>query len=1023
MHTKKLCSSIFLIAVSLSTSAQRTAIYDASVAKFEEALMLYDAGMYGSARSCFESIQPSLDADLTDGQIAEDAQYFTALCAKFLNNADATVLLNNFQLSNQHNQHRSQALYHLGDHHLSNGNIRKALDNFETANEDALPSDERRHLIFKKGYCQFMQGNHTLAVAQFDKIRGNEGEYANAISYYRAHVDYENGNLDDALKAFATLEKDEGFSQASSYYIAHILYLKGNYADALRYARPLSEQKGNKTAEMLRIVADCHFMTAEYSAAISVYNKLQDTYPQKVSRNDLYHLGMSYFNTADYKRATEYLSKVTNENDETAQNAYYNLAASYIKLGDKKRARTAFEAAARSGFDPAITEDAHFNKLKLAYELNFSPFDEIISSLVEFVELYPAGAHRDEAYNLMSKAFVSSKNYKKALQTMEKIQHKDLALYQALQRISFYRGLELYAGGNTDEASEFFDYSMRYADYDAKIKARTYYWQAEGLYNKGNITEARDKYIMFINAYNATEVDEFPMAHYNVGYTYFNQKDYLNARRWFLRYVNLAGHKNEQVEADANNRIGDCLYVDRDFSNALTYYDKAIALSPSQGDYSMLQKAVCMGLQNNHQGKIVQLDNLIGQYPKSVYVDNAYFEKARAYVALGNIKDAIYNYKVVKENYPKGSLAPQAMLQLGLLYYNNGEYDNSMAFYKRVVNEYPSTPIANDALAGLRNIYMERGDYDGYIAYTATLGSFAHVNMSERDSLLFVSANHLYLNSQRPEAKVALQRYLQTFPDGRYVTPANYYLADCYYVDGQKDEALKLYEAVAAQPRSIFTEESLLRSGELLYHDNQYDKALVYLRRLEEEAEVESNRIEAVIGQMRCLRKLGNTAECLAGAEKVIIMPQASPEILREAQYLKAQCLIETGRSAEAQPTLRILAENTRSVEGAEAKYLIAEYLYNANNKDEAEKEIFDYVEHGTPHQYWLARSFVLLSDIYRDKGEYFQAQQYLQLLRDSYTEKDDIENMISDRLATLAKLNAEPQNTNKPQGSSSLPE
>ena len=467
-----------------------------------------------------------------------------------------------------------------------------------------------------------------------------------------------------------------------------------------------------------------------------------------------------------------------------------------------------------------------------------------------------------------------------------------------------------------------------------------------------------------------------------------------------MKYVSLGTKQNDNLLADAYNRLGDCLYVERDFGGAIGYYDKAKQASHSMGDYSMLQKGICLGLQQNDKGKIAELDSLISKYPKSTYADNAFYEKARAYVSLGDLKSAIYNYKVVKERYPKGSLASRAMLQLGLLYYNNSEYDNSMAFYKRVINEYPSTPEATSALAGLRNVYMEQGDFDGYIAYTATLGSFAHVDLQERDSLLFVSASNIYMKGQSVEAKAGFRRYLDTFKDGRYVTPANYYLADCCYKNGEFDEALQLYKVVAEQPRSIFTEEALLRGGELLYKDKNYSDALNLFERLETEAEVETNKIEAIIGQMRCLRKMGDAERCIAGANKVIEMPQASPEILREANYLKANSLIELKRDKEALPVLQELAANTKSAEGAEAKYVIAEIYYRTADLDNAEKEIFDYAEKGTPHQYWLARSFVLLADIYHTKGDDFQATQYLQSLKESYSANDDIADRIADRLS-----------------------
>ena len=59
-----------------------------------------------------------------------------------------------------------------------------------------------------------------------------------------------------------------------------------------------------------------------------------------------------------------------------------------------------------------------------------------------------------------------------------------------------------------------------------------------------------------------------------------------------------------------------------------------------------------------------------------------------------------------------------------------------------------------------------------------------------------------------------------------------------------------------------------------------------------------------------------------------------------------------------------------------------------------------------TQQQYWLARALVLLSDINRSRGEYFQARQYLLVLQQNYLIKgDDIPALISARLAELDKI------------------
>ncbi len=57
-------------------------------------------------------------------------------------------------------------------------------------------------------------------------------------------------------------------------------------------------------------------------------------------------------------------------------------------------------------------------------------------------------------------------------------------------------------------------------------------------------------------------------------------------------------------------------------------------------------------------------------------------------------------------------------------------------------------------------------------------------------------------------------------------------------------------------------------------------------------------------------------------------------------------------------------------------------------------------MQKGTPHQYWMARALIVLSDTYLAKGDEFQAKQYLESLRNNYQGgEEDIRQMIHERL------------------------
>jgi TolA-binding protein len=101
---------------------------------------------------------------------------------------------------------------------------------------------------------------------------------------------------------------------------------------------------------------------------------------------------------------------------------------------------------------------------------------------------------------------------------------------------------------------------------------------------------------------------------------------------------------------------------------------------------------------------------------------------------------------------------------------------------------------------------------------------------------------------------------------------------------------------------------------------------------------------------------------------------------------------------------LQTISKDTRTVHGAEAKYLLAQLYFNNKENAKAEKELMNFIENGTPHQYWLARGFILLADIYISQNDDFQARQYLTSLQNNYKGTDDIAGMIENRLSKLKK-------------------
>ena len=171
-------------------------------------------------------------------------------------------------------------------------------------------------------------------------------------------------------------------------------------------------------------------------------------------------------------------------------------------------------------------------------------------------------------------------------------------------------------------------------------------------------------------------------------------------------------------------------------------------------------------------------------------------------------------------------------------------------------------------------------------------------------------------------------------------------------------------------------------------------------------ASTRENTTVARLGILRCSQALGRHQAAIDIAEQILNDSPVSEETKAEALYGRAKANIALKRWARAQADLQVLAAEVRTAQGAEAKYLLAQSYYETKDLDTAEAQVMEFTQMNTQQQYWLARALVLLSDINRERGEYFQARQYLLVLQQNYMAKgDDIPSIIEGRLAELDQL------------------
>ncbi len=987
-NIKYLIITILLLSF-VVVNAQKTMIYNPQISLYAKAKELYNKEKYADAQRCFRKYIRK--AGKTSKFEKADAEYYNARCAMFLFNRDADVLMKNFIKKHKENPHYNEAVYQMALFQYQKKKYPKAYKWFKKTDEYYISKENIPEYYFKYAYSAYESGKLDEASLYFYNILDStDSEYNSPAIYYYAHIAYEQKKYQTALEKFKLLQDDELFSPIVPYYITQILYLQEKYDEVIKYATPFINSVSEKRyPEISRILGEAHYKRREYKKAVP-YLEIYKEKGLDFDRDDAYELAYAYFKSGEYQKAIENFKTVLSPKDELAQMAYIAMAESFLKLNDKKGAMLAFYEASRLKFNKKVAEKSYFNYAKLSYELSDSPFNDAIKAFTSFIKKYPNSKYTDDAYYYLSQVYLTTKNYQAAIDAYEHIKHVTKEVEIAYQRITFFRGIELFKNGNYQQAIINFDKSINNSNFNKKIKAEAIFWKSEAYYHLHRFDDAIRGYKAFILSPGSFLLNEYKTAHYDLAYCYFKQKKYENATTWFRKFID-QNPKNNDLLNDAYIRTADCFFMQRKYDLAVKFYDKAIEIGKLDVDYALFQKGFALGLQKEYNEKIVVLSKLISDYSNSPYADDAVYEIGESYFAIENNDMAINTFNTLVTDYPNSPYVTKAYLKLGLLYVNKNQPEDALEAYKSVIKKYPNTQEAKQSIELIKNIYTnELSDADGFINFTKEANVNLNINEMQADSLSYRTAEKVYMKGDCDKSKQLFEKYINKYKNGRYLLNANFYKAECNYQTSEYDKAFESYKYVAEQPKNEFTEEALLKATEIAVNQKRYEEAIPLFKRLVKLADHKKNIQYAQVGLMRAYFNINDTKNAIKAAINVLKDTKIDDNLYREAHYVIASSFYKEKDYNAAYDEYQLLAEDVKTKEGAEAKYRLAEIDFKNGDLDEAESEINDFRSKNTPYAYWLAKAYILWADIFKAKKDYFYATATLQSIIDNYSDKTD---------------------------------
>lgn len=979
----------------------------------ETGLAMFAEGNYPAASRYLEN---ALETNAFSGTEQERAaRNAVALSAYYQQKDDAAHLLEAYAAQYPYASNIDQVQLYMGILELEAGKNKPALNRFEKIRTSALSAKDAQALQYYRGLAYSKQKKYDKAAYELGLLLKNgAGSFKPHATYHYGYAQYQLGNHAIALESIEQIKDNPAFKSHAAVLLCQLYYLQNNCPKATQLGQSVlqDDQNDKKHAEILRIVGTCAAQSGNHQEAIAYLERYQKA-AKRISREDWYVLGMAYFSQEQYQKAVGALSKTTGKKDNLTQNAYFHIGVSYLKLSDKKKASMAFEQASRSDFDKNIQEEALYNYALVTYETAYQPFNESVGAFERFLKEFPNSQYKDKVYAYLVNSYLTTNNYEEAYKSIQNLNTTNKTVKEAEQRVLFGMATNAIANRQYTPAMQYLETLMKGKNYNDDIMARAYFWYGECLYRSKKYDQAQayfEKYLK--NTLSRTQV-EYNLAYYNLAYAYFSQSKYTEANNWFRKYVQQE-KENTVLLLDAYNRIGDAYFQQRDFTRALESYGKSISMGGTTVgvDYAIYQTGFVYGLQGKYDAKITTLGNLLKQFPKSNWADDAYYEIGRSQSALNQNQAAIKTFTGICAQYPVNSdVVRKSRLQIAMLQYNEGMIDDAITTYKQIIAQYPNSEEAATSLTTLESMMVDNNRVDEYNALAQKLGKSS---TTKEDSLQYKAVEKIYFRNEFPAAITGFTKYLTTYPNGKYHALATYYLANCYYRQNQNSESLACYQKLVSHPENPNLETTLARAASLSYDAGQYAQAATYFEQLEGIGNKEHKQA-AALGTLRCYNLLQQYDKTIQTASDVITTYQHDTDMVTEARYNRMKAYLALEKANEALADAILLSADTRSEFGAEAKYVVAQHYLNTGLLEKAEAEVFDYIEKGTQHQHWLAKAFVVLADVYMAQDNYFEAKQYLLSLQDNYDTTADAEvaQAITTRLQTIQQKESETVSNN----------
>jgi len=940
----------------------------------------YAVAAQSAAKFLGSEFNPVVTRSLTE---KDKAQYYLALSLLKIDAPHGIDSARSFIDQTANPAYKERMSFALAQYYFRHDQLTEAIPYYETASIANLSNREIADAKFELAYCYFNSRQFDKAEPLFATIKEIDGQYTNAGNYYYGLLAYNKGDYAGALKSFQRIAELPDYKNIVPYYVAEIRYFMGDKQKALDEARRLIKrpEKLYYDNELHLLAAQCLFEQEKFAEALPYFEHYYNN-STKIRKEELYEIAYCYYQTNNYKNAINSLKDLSGTQDSLGQTAMYLLGDCYLKTGDKKSARSAFSTCADLNFNAGQREASLLLAGKLAYEQGYP--DEATMRLRQLLTDYPQSQYASEAKTLFSDLLTKTSNYAEAYEILQNVPNHDANYRRVLQKAAYGYAMQQLQNGDYAAADKLLGTSAEQAE-DPQYLAAANFWRGDIAYRNQRFQDAvnySQEYLSKPDAANRAAYISSPAtpqhAYLNMGYASMKLEDFAAAQDYFAKAQKTGNNYSSALAGTAVLREADAAFMRKQYSQAIALYDKVIASNSADVDYARFQKAILLGLQDKDNDKIALLQTLVNRTPASAYADDARYEIAVTQIDDNKYQQAITMLQALVTPPASQKFAAKAWIKTGFAYQQMDNDDKAIESYRHVVTDYPSSEERTAALEALKSLYIENNQPAAY-AQLLQDNNLPAADANSLDSTFYAAGEAQFASAKYDKAVQSFEQYLKAYPNGAFAVKAHYYKAESHAQLKDYKSAIGEYNAVLTSSWSEYSENSARRAAALALQTGDFATALKDFQLFRNTAMTQENLQIAYSGMLRSSFGLKDYATASLYADTLQSVATGNEAMTTEATFYKAQSLMLQNNTDAALPLYQQLASAKNSAIAAESRYHIAEILLLQNKLKEAENAAGQNIQQSAGNDYWIVKSYILLSDILVKEKDYFNAKATLQ--------------------------------------------